>query len=238
MVRKLLLTYQTRTKEEKKMTDIKEIKILIVDDHSLVRQGLKQLIELEEDIMVIGLAGDGEEAISKVQELKPDIVLLDINMPNINGIQTLRRLKDMDNTIKVIMLTFHEDREYLLETVNLGANGYVLKDAESESLIKAIRDVFKGESYIYPTLASELVKEFNKIEDKDKQKSNIGNLTKREYEVLTLVAEGFNNRKIAGQLFISEKTVKNHVSNIFKKINVNDRTQAAIYAYKNNIKKI
>ena len=214
------------------------IKVLIVDDHSLVRQGLKQLIELEKDIKVIALAGDGEEAILKAQQLKPDITLLDINMPNINGIQTLRRLKDMDNTIKVIMLTFHEDREYLFETINLGANGYVLKDAESESLIKAIRDVYKGESYIYPTLATELVKEFNRRGEKDEQKTNSSSLTKREYEVLTLIAEGFNNREIANHLFISEKTVKNHVSNIFKKINVNDRTQAAIYAYKNSIKKI
>lgn len=217
---------------------MKEIKILIADDHSLVRQGLKQLIELEKDINVVALAGDGEEAILKVQQFKPDIVLLDISMPNMNGIQTLRRLKDMDNTIKVIMLTFHEDREYLFETINLGADGYVLKDAESESLIKAIRDVFKGESYIYPTLATELVKEFSRREERSKQRTNINNLTKREYEVLTLIAEGFNNREIANHLFISEKTVKNHVSNIFKKIDVSDRTQAAIYAYKNNIKKI
>lgn len=194
---------------------MKKISVLIVDDHSLVRQGLKQLIELEEDINVIALAGDGEEAILKAQQLRPDIILLDINMPNINGIQTLRRLKDMDSTIKVIMLTFHEDREYLFETINLGANGYVLKDAESASLIKAIRDVFKGESYIYPTLATELVKEFNRREEKDKQKTGSNSLTKREYEVLTLIAEGFNNREIANHLFISEKTVKNHVSSIF-----------------------
>lgn len=217
---------------------MEKIKILIVDDHSLVRQGLKQLIELEDDIRVIDLVGDGQEAIKKVKELKPDIVLLDINMPNMNGIEVLRRLKDIDNTIKVIMLTFYEDREYLLETVNLGANGYILKDAESESLIKAIRDVYKGESYIYPTLATELVKEFNRIDKKGKEGSSVNNLTRREYEVLTLIAEGFNNKEIANHLFISEKTVKNHVSNIFRKINVSDRTQAAIYAYKNNIKKI
>lgn len=215
---------------------MKVINVLIVDDHSLVRQGLKQIIELEEDIKVVGLAGDGEEAILKVQELKPDVVLLDINMPKLNGIQTLRRLKDMDQSTRVIMLTFHEDREYLFETINLGANGYVLKDAESESLIKAIRDVYQGASYIYPTLANELVMEFSRRENRVKNKE--GSLTKREYEVLTLVAEGFNNKEIAGHLFISEKTVKNHVSNIFKKIDVNDRTQAAIYAYRHNIKKI
>ncbi|MBU5675622.1 response regulator transcription factor [Alkaliphilus sp. MSJ-5] len=215
-----------------------DIKVLIVDDHSLVRQGLKQIVELEPDIKVIGLAGDGEDAILKVQKLKPDIILLDINMPKLNGIQTLRRLKDMDKTIKIIMLTFYEDREYLFETINLGADGYVLKDAESESLIKAIRDVFQGSSYIYPTLATELVKEFNRREEKGKREINGENLTKREYEVLTLLAEGFNNKEIGDCLFISEKTVKNHVSNIFKKINVSDRTQAAIYAYKHNIKKI
>ncbi len=215
-----------------------EIKVLIVDDHSLVRQGLKQIIELESDIKVVGLAGDGEEAILKTQQLKPDVILLDINMPKVNGIQALRRLKDMDRNTKVIMLTFYEDREYLLETINLGANGYVLKDAESESLIKAIRDVFGGSSYIYPTLATELVKEFNRREDRVRKRISENNLTKREYEILTLLAEGLNNREIGECLFISEKTVKNHVSNIFKKINVSDRTQAAIYAYKNNIKKI
>ncbi|SNS86143.1 two component transcriptional regulator, LuxR family [Anaerovirgula multivorans] len=212
-----------------------KIRILVVDDHSLVRQGLKQILELEKDIEVIGQAGDGEEAISKVQALKPDIVLLDINMPKLNGIHTLRRLKDMDSTIRVIMLTFHEDKEYLFETINLGANGYVLKDAESDSLIKAIRDVFNGNSYIHPSIATDLVKEFNNRGIKDDEDMR---LTKREYEVLTLIAEGLNNKEIACSLYISEKTVKNHVSNIFKKINVNDRTQAAIYAYKHNIKKI
>lgn len=215
-----------------------DIKVLVVDDHSLVRHGLKQIIELELGINVVGLAGDGKEAILKAQDLKPDIILLDINMPKLNGIQTLRRLKDMDKNTKVIMLTFHEEREYLLETINLGANGYILKDAESESLIKAIRNVFKGSSYIYPSLATELVREFNRREECVVKKFREDNLTKREYEILTLIAEGFNNREIGENLFISEKTVKNHVSNIFKKINVNDRTQAAIYAYKNNIKKL
>lgn len=214
---------------------MKKISILVVDDHSLMRQGLKQILELEKDFEVIGQAGDGEEAIVKVQSLKPDIVLLDINMPKLNGIHTLRRLKDIDSTIKVIMLTFHEDKEYLFETINLGANGYVLKDAESDSLINAIRDVYDGNSYIHPSVATDLVKEFNKRGTKDDEATR---LTKREYEVLTLIAEGLNNREIAFNLFISEKTVKNHVSSIFKKINVNDRTQAAIYAYKNNIKKI
>lgn len=212
-----------------------KIKLLLVDDHSLVRQGIKQILELEEDLEVIGQASDGEEAIKKAQELKPDIILLDINMPKLNGINTLRKLKDIDTTTKVIMLTFYEDREYIFETLNLGVNGYILKDAESESLIKAIRDVYNGSSYIHPSIAMEVIK---KTENKDNHGEEKSKLTKREYEVLILIAEGLNNRKIADRLYISEKTVKNHVSNIFKKIKVNDRTQAAIYAYRHNIKKI
>ncbi|QZY57219.1 response regulator [Crassaminicella profunda] len=214
-----------------------KIKVLIADDHALMRQGLKQIIELEEDIEVVALAVDGEDTIKKSQQYKPDIILLDINMPNMNGIQALRRLKDMGTDSKIIMLTIHDDREYLFETINIGASGYVLKDAESASLIKAIRDVCTGHSYIHPSLASELVREYNK-KDKADDGYKKDRLTRREYEVLGLIAEGKNNREIAEDLFISEKTVKNHVSNIFKKINVSDRTQAAIYAYKHNIKKI
>ncbi|KAB3529021.1 response regulator [Alkaliphilus serpentinus] len=215
---------------------MKKIHILLVDDHSMVRQGLKQILELEEDLAIVGQAGNGEDAIKLVQTLKPDIVLLDINMPLLNGIQTLRRLKDINKTTKIIMLTFHGDQEYLFETINLGANGYVLKDAESESLVKAIREVYRGGSYIHPTLAYNLASDNNKVNN-NKILSDI-KLTRREYEVLTLIADGLNNKEIASSLYISEKTVKNHVSNIFKKINVNDRTQAAIYAYKHNIKKI
>jgi len=214
---------------------MEKIKILLVDDHSLVRQGLKQIIELEQDILVVEQASNGEEALEKITGCKPHVVLLDINMPKMNGIQTLRRIKDMDKTVKVIMLTFHEDKEYLFETINLGADGYVLKDAESASLIKAIRDVHKGGSYIHPNITTEIVKELN---NKSKGNDGIDDLTRREFEVLTLIAEGQNNKEIASTLFISEKTVKNHVSNIFKKIEVNDRTQAAIFAYKNNVKKL
>ena len=214
-----------------------KINVLIADDHALMRQGLKQILELEEDIEVVGLAMNGEETIKLAQQLKPHVILLDINMPQMNGIQALRRLKDMGTDSKIIILTIHEDKEYLFETINIGASGYVLKDAESSSLVKAIRNVFNGDSYIHPSLATALVKEFNrsgKMEEECKRER----LTRREYEVLILIAEGRNNKEIADNLFISEKTVKNHVSNIFKKIEVNDRTQAAIYAYKHNIKKI
>ncbi len=217
---------------------MKEIKILIADDHSLMRQGLKQILEIEDGIEVIGLAVDGDDAIQKSLKLKPDVVLMDINMPKVNGIQALRRIKDMGLAIKIIMLTIHDDREYLFETINIGAEGYVLKDAESSSLIKAIKDVYSGESYIHPSLASEFVREYKKRGESINDDGGKDKLTRREYEVISLIAEGLNNKEIADNLYISEKTVKNHVSNIFKKIDVSDRTQAAIYAFKHNIKKI
>lgn len=215
-----------------------KISVLIADDHSLMREGLKQILELEPDIKVVSSAANGEEAVKYAQLYKPDVILMDINMPKMNGIDALRRLKDMGIDSKVIMLTIHDAREYLYETIRIGANGYVLKDADSDTLLKAIRDVSQGKSYIQPSLSELLVKEFNSKEDKDKTSSLVDKLTKREYEVLTLIAEGLNNREIAEKLFISEKTVKNHVSNIFKKLDVSDRVQAAIFTFRNNIKKI
>ncbi|SHI11771.1 response regulator [Sporanaerobacter acetigenes] len=215
------------------------ITVMIADDHVLLREGLKQILELEDDIDVISQAGDGEETVEKALAYKPDVILLDINMPKANGIDALRRLKDLGTNSKIIMLTIHDDREYLLETMKMGANGYVLKDSDADSLIKAIRDVKSGKTYIQPSVASILVEELNSEEaDGSRDYRKVQALTKREYEVLTLIAEGLNNREIAERLFISEKTVKNHVSNIFKKIDVSDRIQAAIFAYKNNIKTI
>jgi len=219
----------------------KKIKVLIADDHSLVRQGLSQILSLEHDIEVVGEARDGEECVKRVQEVKPDVVLLDINMPNVNGIKALRKIKDLDQSIKVIILTFHEEIEYLFETFNLGANGYIVKDAESRILIDGIREVNEGISYVYPAMAEDDKQQLQKLknlEEKGEAIERKGSLTKREYEILTLIADGLNNREIANTLFISEKTVKNHVSNIFKKIKVNDRTQAAIYAFRNKIKSI
>lgn len=216
----------------------KNITVMIADDHVLMREGLKQLLELGNNIEVIAQSGDGEETIKKAVECKPDVILLDINMPKLNGIEVLRRLKDMGQASKIIMLTIHDAREYLFETMKIGANGYILKDSDSDSLVKAIKDVYAGKTYIQPSIASMLVDEINSKGEENKDLAKIKSLTRREYEVLTLLAEGINNKEIADKLYISEKTVKNHVSNIFKKIKVNDRIQAAIFAYKNNIKKI
>ncbi len=216
---------------------MKKIKVAIVDDHALIREGIKKLLELEDAFDIVALAGDGYEALELIKTTRPDVVLLDINMPNMNGIDCLKQIKTHYAETKVIMLTIHEDAEYLIETISIGAEGYVLKDADVSSLIKAIQKVVQGEVYIHPTLSGILVREYKR---KDKNMEDvIGNsLTKREYEVIRLISRGYNNKEIATELYISEKTVKNHVSNIFKKIKVTDRTQAALYAIKHNITKI
>lgn len=213
-----------------------KIRVLIADDHSMVRQGLKQILELEQDIIVVAQAANGDEAVRLAREYKPDVVLMDINMPGTNGLQAIQQLKQDKHHFKVIVLTIHQDREYLFKTLQMGSEGYVLKDAEPSVLVEAIRNVHRGQSYIQPNMTKELVKEFNRVTLHEKDKSDENSLTAREVEVLELIAEGMINKEIAKKLYISEKTVKNHVSNIFKKLNVSDRTQAAIYAFKHNLK--
>lgn len=214
-----------------------KINVLIADDHPIVRQGLKQILELESDIVVVAQASNGSEAVKLTKEVKPDVILMDINMPGTNGLQAIKELKEEKVPSRIIVLTIHEDREYLFKTLQMGAEGYVLKDAEPSVLINAIRSVNNGQSFIQPNLTKELVREFNRVTLHEKEKTEDNNLTSREVEVLGLIAEGMINKEIAKQLYISEKTVKNHVSNIFKKLDVSDRTQAAIYAFKHNIKK-
>ena len=212
------------------------INVLIADDHVLMRQGLKQILELEKDIAVIAQASNGNDAVKLAREHRPDIILMDINMPGINGLQAIKEIKQEKLQCRIIVLTIHEDREYLFKTLQMGAEGYVLKDAEPSVLVEAIRNVHSGQSYIQPNMTRELVREFNRVTLHEKEKNDARDLTAREIEVLELIAEGMINKEIAKQLYISEKTVKNHVSNIFRKLDVSDRTQAAIYAFKHNIK--
>lgn len=207
------------------------VNIIIIDDHSLVREGIKQLLELDGEIKVIGEAGNGEEGIELIKNTNSDVVLLDINMPIMNGLQMLQKLKEEHIEVKVLILTIHNEIDYLAKAVEIGINGYVLKDSDSEVLKKAIFTINDGETYIQPSLAPLLSEKLSSHEDA----SNFSDLTKREIEVLKLLAEGLFNKEIAYKLSISEKTVKNHVSNIFRKIEVFDRTQAAVYAIKNNL---
>jgi len=213
-----------------------KIRVMLIEDHSMVRQGLKQLIELENDIKVVAEAADGNQAADYYMLEKPDVVLMDINMPKKNGLQALELIKQLDPNAKIIMLTIHSDREYLFQSLQLGASGYVLKDADGYVLIDAIRKVYEGETYIQPTMTKELVMEYQKQTQKGRTSARKDTvLSDREIEVLRLVANGLLNKEIAQVLYISEKTVKNHISNIFKKLNVSDRTQAAIYALKHNL---
>lgn len=209
-----------------------KIKVMITDDHKMVREGIKQLLELNDSISVVGMASDGDECISVLESKKPDLLLLDINMPGKNGLEIIEEIKKLNFNVKIILLTVHNEVDYLLKAVEIGADGYVLKDSGSAELVNAIEIVMSGESYIQPDMIPMLnSKMIAKNNDKEKMK----NLTKRELEVLVLVSEGMFNKEIADKLSISERTVKNHISSIFKKIDVADRTQAAVFAIRNNL---
>ncbi|MDD4111709.1 MAG: response regulator transcription factor [Herbinix sp.] len=211
----------------------KPISVMIADDHSMVREGIRQILELDGDIKVNAEAGSGKECIEMLDEKGTDVLLLDINMPNMNGLQVLQYLREKKTNVKVLILTIHNEVEYLVRAVEIGVDGYVLKDSDSSVLKKAIFTVNRGDSFIQPELTPMLKK---RLEDKSSGAKRFEEmLTRREIEVLKLLAEGLFNKEIAYTLSISEKTVKNHVSNIFKKINVSDRTQAAVYAIKHNL---
>lgn len=212
-----------------------KISILIADDHSMIREGLKQLLELEQNFNVIGFADNGRKAIDKINELHPDILLLDVNMPVLGGIETLAEIRKNNINVKVIMLTIHNEREYLIKAVELGCDGYILKESDSDELKNAIYNVYEGKRYIQPNMTPMLNSYLASKAEDDKK---LVGLTKREIQVLKLVAEGMFNRDIAERLEISERTVKNHIANIFKKIQVSDRTQATVFAIKNNLTEI
>lgn len=214
---------------------IMSIKVMLADDHVLMREGIRQLLEFDGSIEVIAEANDGEECIEKLKEVHPQILLLDINMPKKNGIEVLEEIKKSNINVKVLILTVHNEIEYLLKSVDIGVNGYILKDSESVELKKAINVIISGESYIQPKLIPALN---NRLVARNIDKDKIESLTGRELEVLAQVANGMFNKEIAISLNISERTVKNHISNIFKKIGVSDRTQAAVFAIKNDIIKL
>lgn len=211
------------------------IRVMLADDHVLMREGIRQLLEFDGSIEVVAEANDGEECIRKLQEVNPQILLLDINMPKKNGIEVLEEIKKKKMDVKVLILTVHNEVEYLLKAVDIGVDGYILKDSESAELKKAINVICSGESYIQPKLIPALNK---RLVARDLDKDKIDSLTKRELEVLVQIANGMSNKEIATSLNISERTVKNHISNIFKKIDVADRTQAAVFAIKNDIIKL
>lgn len=214
---------------------MEKIRVMIADDHSLIREGLRQLLEFDGSIEIVGEASNGVECLEKLNECNPEVLLLDINMPEKNGIEVLKQMKTDQSQIKVLILTVHNEMDYLMKAVDIGVDGYILKDSESSELKKAIRAVRDGENYIQPSLIPAMN---SQLLSRDTDKDKISSLTNRELEVLVQVANGMFNKEIATNLNISERTVKNHISNIFKKIDVSDRTQAAVFAIKNNIIKL
>ena len=208
------------------------INVMIVDDHKMIREGLKRILEFEGEVQVIDEADNGQECIKKLRTSKPDIILLDINMPVMNGIETLQAIKKKRKKYKVLMLTVHNEIEYLLKAVDIGIDGYLLKDSDSNELKRAINSVYCGEKFIQPSLIPLLN---SKLIARDLDKEKVEKLSDRELEVLKLVSVGMFNKEIGKKLDISERTVKNHMSSIFKKIECTDRTQAAVFAIRNNL---
>ncbi|MBI4673350.1 MAG: response regulator transcription factor [Chloroflexi bacterium] len=211
---------------------MEKIRVAIVDDQQLMRQGLQTLLEMEPDMQVVGQAGDGQAALELAQKLKPHVVLMDVRMPRLNGVEATRQIRARFPQIQVIILTTFDDDEYVFEGLRAGAMGYLLKDVSAENLADAIRRVARGEALIQPSIARKVVSEFARLGQSKPapQHRLLEALSEREMEILRLVAHGLSNREIADKLFITEGTTKNHISNILSKLGVRDRTQAVIRA--------
>lgn len=213
------------------------VRIMIVDDHPLARQGLRQILSLEDDFLVVGEAQHGNEVIEKALSLNPDIILMDINLPGKNGIQLTEELKVKIPHSRILALTVDTDQHHVHKIIKAGAFGYILKDIDPDTLVEAIKVVARGDAYIQPCLLSKLLSEFRQLMDSEKPgvpPEDLG-LTQREVEIVSYIACGESNKEIAEKLFISEKTVKNHVSSILRKMSLGDRTQVAVYAYRKGL---
>ncbi|MET0785633.1 MAG: response regulator transcription factor [Paenisporosarcina sp.] len=208
------------------------IKVLIADDHHVVRRGLLFFLKTQKDIQVVGEATNGKEAVDLTAILRPDIVLMDLVMPEMDGIQATKRIKKQFPEIQVLMLTSFSDRDHVIPAIEAGAAGYQLKDIEPDDLVESIRTLMRGENTLHPHATSQLMKEREPQEDLPHK---LYPLTPREQDVLSELTKGKSNREIASSLFVTEKTVKTHISNIFSKLHVQDRTQAALYAVKHGL---
>ena len=224
------------------MTDTRQIRILIADDHAVVRSGLHSILEMESDLVVVAEASDGHQALALAQEMLPDIVLMDIKMGDWDGVTATRRIRNSVPSTRVIVLTNHDQDELVFSSIRAGASGYLLKEVTAAQLANSIRTVADGFSLIYPSIAARVLDEFGRLRNAPLSAAGGGqddegyhDLTAREREVLQLVAHGRSNKEIAGELKISERTVKTHVSNIFGKLELTDRTQVALYAHKRGL---
>jgi DNA-binding NarL/FixJ family response regulator len=223
---------------EDRATD--DIRVMICDDHALFRRGLIMVLEAEEDIEVVAEAEDGEDAVEKAVEFVPDVVLMDVRMPGVDGIEATRRIAEKVPTAKILMLTVSDEEEDLYEAIKAGATGYLLKEVSIEEVAPAARAVVAGQSLISPSMASKLLGEFSNLAKRAEERTSVPTprLTDRELEVLRLVAQGKSNREIAGDLYISENTVKNHVRNILEKLHLHTRMEAVMYAVREKLLEI
>lgn len=220
---------------------MEKTKIVIIDDHQLFREGVKRILDFEVNFEVVAEGDDGSQAVSLVEEYQPDVVIMDINMPTLNGVEATGQLIGQFPDTKVIILSIHDDENYVTHALKTGAMGYLLKEMDAEQLVEAVKVVADGGSYLHPKVTHNLVKEYRRlathnagvVKKEVEVRRPLHLLTRRECEVLQLLADGKSNRNIGEILFISEKTVKNHVSNILTKMNVNDRTQAVVVSIKN-----
>jgi len=212
----------------------KEIRLVLADDHAVVRSGTRELLEQEPDLKIVGEASNGEEAVRLAQELHPDVLVMDVRMPKMSGVEATRRIKSERPDIRVLVLTAHDDDEYVFALLQAGANGYLLKTAEIDELVRAIRTVASGQSALAPEVTGKVVAQFASGKSMPEAMANTqedyNGLTERELGILELVSKGLSNKQIGSELYISDRTVQAHLSNIFSKLGVNSRTEAVMYA--------
>jgi DNA-binding NarL/FixJ family response regulator len=208
----------------------KQIRVLLVDDHAILREGVHALLAREPDILVVGEAADGQEALEQVPRLKPDVVIMDIVMPNMNGLEATRLITERHPESKVLILSMYDDHEYVVQIIQAGASGYVLKRVVTEDLVRAIREVNAGESFLYPPIAAKLIGDYLRVTKGERSDVPGEPLTAREREILKLIADGHTNQVIAGQLGLSRKTVDSHRANAMRKLDLHDVTEVVKYA--------
>lgn len=212
-----------------------KIRVLLADDHSIVREGVKMILAKESDIEVAGEASDGQQALDLVERLKPHVIVMDISMPGMGGIEATQLVKERHPAVNVLVLTMHEDESYVFRLLRAGASGYVLKRAAAQDLVQAVRAAAKGEAFLYPSVARKVVEDYLKRVETGEERERYGGMTQREKEILTLIAQGLSNKQIGERLYISIKTVQTHRAHILEKLGLHDRTELVRYAIRKGL---
>ena len=212
-----------------------KIKILVVDDHAIVREGVRMILAKESDLEVVGEAGDGQQALELTERVRPDVVIMDISMPGMGGIEATQTVRARHPEVQVLALTMHEDESYVFQLLRAGAAGYVLKRAAAQDLVQAVRAAAKGEAFLYPSVARKVVEDYLRRVETGEERERYDGLTTREKEILTLIAQGLSNQQIAEKLFISIKTVQTHRAHILEKLGLHDRTELVRHAIRKGL---